>query len=307
MRKIVFCLLFTLAGGLHAQQQKVIRVWPGKAPGSEEWTFSERVAEGRDGAKNYSNIVDPTLTVYLPDPARANGTAIIICPGGGMRALSFGPAESAAAYFNGKGIAAFILKYRVVPQTGSAFAPAARPDAASQAAPRSPFGTNELGIGEIRNRRGNANPSPEDQEQLRVIAMAIADGKQAIRLLRRTAAEYHINPNRIGIMGFSAGGGVSIGTALAEAGDAYPDFVALLYGPSLVDVSVPKHGAPLFIAVGNNHFNVTNGCVVLFEMWKEAGRPAEMHVYEQPGGGMTVGNWTDRLYEWLRVRKLVTE
>jgi len=169
---------------------------------------------------------------------------------------------------------------------------------------------NELSFKEILNRRGNANPAPDDPMQLTVIAMAISDGQQAIRILRREAARYHIDPKRIGILGFSAGGGVAVGTAVTESSDGCPDFVATIYGPSLVDVSVPKLGAPLFIAVMDGHFNVTNGCVALFTLWKEAGRPAEIHVYDHaygPASGMPVASWTDRLYDWLRARKLTTD
>ena len=169
---------------------------------------------------------------------------------------------------------------------------------------------NELSFREILNWRGNANPAPDNQEHLKVIRMAIADGQQAIRILRRDAAKYSIDPKRIGILGYSAGGGVAIGTAVTESSDAYPDFVATIYGPSLVDVTIPLQGAPLFIAVMDGHFNVTNGCAALFTLWKEANRPVELHIYDHgygPASGMPVATWTDRLYDWLIARKLVTE
>jgi len=289
------------------QSKRTISIWPGKAPGSEDWTFNERVTEGPGGSKIYSNVVNPTLTVYLPDPVKANGAGVILCPGGAMRMLGFAETERTAEWLNSKGISAFILKYRVVPDTPSAVG-AARPANPS----RSGFQGmgNELSFKEIVNRRGNANPAPEDPMQLKVIAMAISDGQQAIRILRRDAAKYHIDPKRIGILGFSAGGGVAIGTAVTESSDGYPDFVATIYGPSLVDVSVPKLGAPLFIAVMDGHFNVTNGCVALFTLWKEAGRPAEIHVYDHgygPASGMPVASWTDRFYDWLRARKLAAD
>jgi dienelactone hydrolase len=167
---------------------------------------------------------------------------------------------------------------------------------------------NELSFREILSRRGNANPAPDDPMQLKVITMAISDGQQAIRILRRDAAKYHIDPKRIGILGFSAGGGVAIGTAVTESSDGYPDFVATIYGPSLVDISVPTLGAPLFIAVMDGHFNVTNGCMALFTLWKEGGRPAEIHIYDHaygPVSGMPVASWVDRFYDWLCARKLV--
>jgi predicted esterase len=322
---LTLCCAALFASPVHAQSvanqppaanaenapKPTIRLWPGKAPGSENWTHTERVSQGPGGSKTYSNVVDPTLTVYLPDPAKANGTAVILCPGGAMRMLGFAETERTAEWLNAKGIAAFILKYRLVPDTPAAGGAMPRgPARSGTPGARAAMGMgNELSFREILNRHGNANPAPDNQEQITVIAMAIADGQQAIRLLRQDATKYHIDPKRIGIMGYSAGGGVAIGTAVTESPDAYPDFVATIYGPSLVDVNVPKQAAPLFIAVMDSHPNVTNGCTALFALWKEAGRPVEMHVYDHasgPASGMPVANYTDRLYEWLRARKLVS-
>ena len=327
------------AAGSDIQPKPTIPIWPGKAPGSEDWTFSERVTEGPGGSKTYSNVVTPTLTVFLPDEAKANGAAIILCPGGAMRMLGFAETERTAEWLNSKGIAAFILKYRVVPDTPPASV-GARSAAPARSGARGGMGMGgrmpggmggtrgsgmgatrgrgmpggfgmggELSFREILSRNGNANPAPDNQLHLEVIQMAIADGQQAIRVLRRDAAKYNIDPKRIGIMGFSAGGGIAIGTAVTESSDAYPDFVATVYGPSLVDVNVPSQGAPLFIAVMDGHRNVTNGCAVLFALWKEAGWPVEIHVYDHANGagsGMPIATWTDRLYDWLLRRNIVT-
>jgi acetyl esterase/lipase len=297
-----------------AQPRPTIRIWPDKAPGSEDWTYSEKVAQGPGGSRTYTNVVDPTLTVCLPDQAKANGAAVVVCPGGAMRMVSISDRDSTAEWLNSKGIAAFILKYRLVPDSppaaGARSAGPSRSGAPDRGRGPGMGMGNELSFREILNRRGNANPAPDNPEQVKIIRLAIADGQQAIRLLRRDAAKYHIDPKRIGIMGFSAGGGVAVGTAVTESADGYPDFVATIYGPSLVDVTVPKQGAPLFIAVMDAHFNVTNGCAVLCALWKEAGRPVEIHVYDHafgPGSGMPVANYTDRLYEWLRARRIVTE
>jgi hypothetical protein len=303
------------AAGQGARIKPEIPIWPGKAPGSEDWDFSERAVEGPGGSKTYSNVVNPTLTVYLPDKAKANGVAIVLCPGGAMRMLGFAEPERTAVWLNSKGIAAFILKYRVVPDTASVSGGARSTGPPRPGTPDRKMGMgmgmgNELSFREILNRNGNANPAPDNQEHLKVIRMAITDGHQAIRVLRRDAAKYNIDPKRIGILGYSAGGGVAVGTAVTESPDAYPDFVATIYGPSLVDVSVPPQGAPLFIAVMDGHFNVTNGCAALFVLWKEAKRPVELHVYDHgygPASGMPVATWTDRLYDWLITRKILAE
>ena len=137
----------------------------------------------------------------------------------------------------------------------------------------------------------------------RVTALADAQGA--------ALAEARIDPARIGIMGFSAGGGVAVGTALAPQTSASPDFLVSLYGPSLMDVNVPAHAPPLFIAVGSSHFNVTNGCLALFAAWKAANKPAEIHVYDQVSAGfgltprgLPVDGWIDRMHEWLLARGL---
>jgi acetyl esterase/lipase len=131
--------------------------------------------------------------------------------------------------------------------------------------------------------------------------------------VRRNAHDWHVDPARVGIMGFSAGGGVAVGAALAPKSEASPDFLVSLYGPSLQDVHVPEHAPPLFVAVGSTHFNVTNGCLALFAAWKAAGKPAELHVYDgvSAGFGMSkrgrpVDDWTNRFYDWLVARKLTS-
>jgi acetyl esterase/lipase len=273
-----------------------LRLWQGKAPGSEQWSNPESITTSGSGDRVISNVIDPTLTVFLPDPATATGTAVIIAPGGALRLLGFdNEGVKVARWLNGKGVAAFVLKYRTLQQ-----APGGRDGP--------PPPRQELTI-----RNGNANPAPDDAALTEVLHMAVADAQAAIRMVRNRARDWNIDPARIGIMGFSAGGGVAIGTALASRSDASPDFLVSLYGPSLQDVNVPQHAPPLFIAVGNNHFNVTNGCLALFAQWKAAGKPAQIHIYDQVSAGfgmsqrgLPVDGWIERLHEWLVARKLTT-
>jgi len=296
--------LLTIAANAGAQAPEEIRLWPGKAPGSENWTRPEVVTTSPSGDRTISNVSDPTVTVFLPPQASATGTAIIVAPGGALRVLGWdNEGVKVAQWLNSKGMAALVLKYRTLqtmPDGGRGRGPLPGVGAAA-AGPR-----KEL---EIRN--GNANPEPDDPALREVLHMGIADAQQALRLARRNAAAWRIDPARVGIMGFSAGGGIAVGTALAERSDASPDFLVSLYGPSLQDVNVPAQAPPLFIAVGSSHFNVTNGCLALFAAWKAAGKPAEIHVYDQvsAGFGMTkrglpVDSWTDRLLEWMVARNL---
>jgi dienelactone hydrolase len=309
IRAVITAGLLAIAGDAAAQAPQEIRLWPGKAPGSETWTLPETTTTSPAGDRTITNVSDPTVTVFLPPPASATGTAVVVAPGGALRLLGWdNEGVKVAEWLNARGIAALVLKYRTL-QTpagsgrgrGAPAGPPAPGRGGAVAPPRVEM--------EIRN--GNANPEPDDRGLREVLQMGIADAQQALRLARRNAAIWRIDPARVGIMGFSAGGGIAVGTALAEKSDASPDFLISLYGPSLQDVIVPAHAPPLFIAVGATHFNVTNGCLALFAAWKAAGKPAEIHVYDQvsAGFGMTkrglpVDTWNDRLFEWMGARKL---
>ena len=296
-------LLF--AAGCEAKAQQVIRLWPGKAPGTERWTLKES-ATPTPGGRRITNVSDPTLTLFLPERAKASGTAVIIAPGGGLRLLS--EDDRLVEWLNAHGIAAFVLKYRIL-QVPPTLAPAG---IAPSPAGNAPFPPASFGPGarpEMEIRNANANPAPNDAALTEVLGMGIADAQQALRLVRRNAVPWGVDPKKVGIMGFSAGGGVGIGAALAPPGDAYPDFLITAYGPSLMDVTVPPHAPPLFIVVGENHWNVTNGLLALFAKWKEAGKPAELHVYDMANGaiGMTphgqpVDSWLERVVDWLALR-----
>lgn len=280
-----------------------IRLWPGKAPGTENWTVPESVTTSANGDRTVSNVSDPTLTVFLPDPAIATGTAVILAPGGALRLLGIdGNGTHIARWLNAKGIAAFVLKYRTLQQ-------AAGGGGGPRGAGGPPGGGGQRQ--ELEIKHGNANPAPNDAALTEVLEMGVADAQEAFKLIRKNAKTWKIDPTRVGIMGFSAGGGVAVGAALGPKSDAYPDFLMSIYGPALQDVNVPDYAPPLFVAVGSTHFNVTNGCIALFSVWKSAGKPAEMHVYDGVSAGFglsdrgrPVDGWIDRAYEWLVARKL---
>jgi acetyl esterase/lipase len=278
-----------------------LRLWPGKAPGTENWTVPESITN-RGGNRVATNVSDPTLTIYLPDATKANGAAVVVAPGGALQALSLdSEGASVAQWLNSKGIAAFILKYRLRQQQPGQNAAAAPPPATG--APRQ----------ELTIVKGNANPAPGDAVLDEVLRMGVADAQQALRLVRSNAEQWHVDPKRVGMMGFSAGGGVSVGTVIANAPGASADFLISVYGPSLQDVNLPDNAPPLFVAVGSNHFNVTNGCIALFAEWRKAGKPAEIHVYDQVNAGFAMSKrgvpvdaWPDRLLDWMQLHKLLT-
>jgi dienelactone hydrolase len=267
----------------------VIRLWEGKAPGSETWTHQEVNTTSANGMVTIRDVVDPSMTAYLPEPSISNGIAVVVCPGGAFRALAWeSEGVAVARWLNKNGIAAFVLKYRLL-----------KTDEGKMAFPMPGAGTKLV----IKN--ANANPDPNNEELNNVIRLAISDGQQAIRLVRQNAKKWNINPSKIGIMGFSAGGGVVVGTALLNDPAGYPNFLVSLYGPSQLDVVVPANAPPLFIAVAANHKPVSMGCVALYTAWNEAGKSAELHVYSKGnfglgGKGLPSNSWSDRFLEWLK-------
>jgi acetyl esterase/lipase len=277
-----------------------LRLWPGKAPGSENWKVPESMTN-RGGGRVATNVSDPTLTVFLPNTTKSNGAAIVVAPGGALQALSLdSEGTRVAEWLNSKGIAAFVLKYRLRQQ---------QPGSTNAVGPPP---TGGMPRPELTIVKGNANPAPGNAVLDEVLRMGVADAQQALRLVRKNATEWHIDPKRVGLMGFSAGGGVSVGAVLANEPGASADFLISVYGPSLQDVNVPANAPPLFVAVGSNHFNVTNGCLALFAEWKKAGKPAEIHVYDQVNGGfamskrgLPVDTWPDRMLGWMQLHKLL--
>jgi dienelactone hydrolase len=268
-------------------QELVMPIWDGVAPGSEGWTYTEQGSGG-----TVRGVVSPTMTAYPADNAGAGATAVIVCPGGAFRALSMmDEGVQVARWLNQHGMTAFVLKYRLLD-------------------PRAGGGMGGMGLPrnlEIKN--ANANPEPNNKELANVIKLATSDGRQAIKLVRQNAARWNMNPKKIGIMGFSAGGGVAVGSSLGDDPDGRPDFVATLYGPALVDVNVPADAPPLFIAVAADHMPVSAGCVALYSVWKTAGKSAELHIYANGRAGFGMrkqglpsDTWIDRYYDWLKVQ-----
>ena len=165
--------------------QETIPLWEGKAPGSEDWDYQEKTSSFPGGGSIAQNVVNPTITAYLPDPSIANGAAIIVCPGGAFRMLSMdGEGKNVAMWLNKQGFAAFVLKYRLL-KTGDS----------EKMAPM------DLSKIKLSLKYANANPAPDNHELNNVIRLATSDGQQAIRLVRRNAEKWRIDPSKIGIMG----------------------------------------------------------------------------------------------------------
>jgi len=235
------------------------------------------------------NVSVATLTPYLPDPNKANGTAVIVAPGGGFRTLSMeNEGSDVARALAAKGVAAFVLKYRLN-QTPQDMASFERAMAAMFSA-------------------GAARPPADPQAMFANLAPQIADARAALSLIHKRAHEWHVDPQRIGMIGFSAGAMLTMATTLSdspEGNDTKPAFIGTIYGP-LKAVSVPNNAPPLFIALAADDPFFGKDGFGLIDSWRAAKRPVEFHLFEQGGHGFgmypkttTSTGWFDEFTRWL--------
>ena len=230
------------------------------------------------------NVTVATLTPFLPDPSKATGAAVIVAPGGGFRTLSMeNEGWDVAKALADKGVAAFVLKYRLNPT------------------PEDMPGF-ERSMTEMFS--GAARPRPTSQDPSVMLAPQIADARAAFALVRARAGEWHVDPDRIGMVGFSAGAMLTLSTALYGQ-DAKPAFIGDIYGP-LTAVTVPADAPPLFIALASDDPFFANNGFGLIDSWRAAKRPVEFHLYEQGGHGFgmyqketTSTGWFDAFARWL--------
>ena len=269
MKALVIAAILLMPGLAQAQQQ--IPLWPNGAPG-----FESRKDIPEQAADYWvKTINNPSLTVFLPPKAVANGAALVVLPGGGHVRLVFN-AEGAdvAKLMNPKGVAVFVLKYRLFREEGSPY----------------------------------------------TIDHSRQDAARAVRYVRSHAAEYGLDPKRIGLMGFSAGGEtvnleVYQGAAKDPKLDAVdeassrPDFQVLIYpGPLGVPDTVPADTPPAFMAAANDDECCSAPLVDLLPKFRAAKVPVELHLFQAGGHGFNLGarstkasikTWPDRLVDWM--------
>jgi acetyl esterase/lipase len=241
------------------------------------------------GSQFARNVTVATLTPFLPDPAKASGTAVVVAPGGGFMTLSMeNEGWDVAKALASHGVAAFVLKYRLN-QT-----PADLP--AFQKAMADMF----AGVG-----RASSGP-PKPEEMMARIAPMLEDSRAAFALIRKRAPEWHVDPSRIGMVGFSAGAMLTMATAL-NGQDAKPAFIGNIYG-GLAPMPVPADAPPLFVALAADDPLFGNKGFGLIQNWLDAKRPVEFHLYEQGGHGFgmypkktTSTGWFDAFVSWMRM------
>lgn len=253
-----------------------IQLWDGDAPGSEGKFSPEKVEEKGIGFTNITNVHQPSIIPYLPDPSKRNGVAVLVIPGGGHRMLCVGhEGDSVARLLAERGFAAFVLKYRLAREEGSTY-------------------------------------TIQDH--------ALADTARAIRTIRAHAEEWHVDPNRVGAMGFSAGGelawqvsskafpGSPSASDSIEHMDGRPNFQALIYPGRSVDIQPDASVPPAFLCCSAyDRQDICEGLAEAYLRFKRAKADAELHIYATSGHGFgvktanqgAIAGWTERFIEWL--------
>lgn len=312
-RKVVSWVMpwLLLPAALHAQPVDApvvlapLSLWPGGPPDGWKGTLQPPVAEElRDAGATLWNVTQPTLQPYLPANGKSNGAAVIVAPGGGFRLLSIqSEGVAVARWLAAHGYAAFLLKYRVVQQAPGETVEALRKRIAATMTIEQ---TGEAGV---------------------------ADGRQALRLLRAHAADYGIDPHRIGVVGFSAGAHIAGMLAHEAHREDRVDFAGLIYGlpfpgamPSIPPANLPYPPGtptqpwlqppptpapdalpPLFLAMAQDDLAVGVGARDYYDKLFAAGYRPETHLYARGGHGFgmkgtgtTVDHWIDEFDWWMK-------
>ncbi|HEX7855187.1 MAG TPA: alpha/beta hydrolase [Sphingobium sp.] len=239
------------------------------------------------GQNAVRNITDPTITPFLPDPAKATGVAVIILPGGGFQMLSIdGEGWAVAKWLAARGVAAFVLKYRLNETP--------RDDAQMQRTMMKMFAA--IGSGTIE--RVLSEPRATD------------DAIAAMRTVRSGASRWKVDPARIGLLGFSAGAMTAM-LASTAAGADRPAFLGYIYGP-MGARDVPADVPPMFAALAIDDPLFGGKGFGIVDSWNKVRRPVELHAYEKGGHGFGMGRpgttttlLMEEFYAWLTARRLL--
>jgi len=284
---LIRTLCFVVFLAALAAAQDVIPLYPATPPGSAQENYPEKEYFSKIwNTEVVSNVTKPSLMVFKPTAALRKGTAVVICPGGGFMALSIASeGTDVAKYLAARGVTAFVLKYRLA-HTGE--------DA-----------TQEF-TALIADRQKFMDFVGKD------IPLAIADGLAAVTYVRQHASEWGVSPDRVGIVGFSAGGAVTAGVAFQYAPEGRPAFVAPIYagGERFNDATVPADAPPMFVvAATDDQLGLAPASVALYQKWTEAHKSAELHMYAKGGHGfgmrkqnLPTDHWIDRFADWLELQ-----
>ncbi|MBR4586210.1 MAG: alpha/beta hydrolase [Bacteroidales bacterium] len=260
------------------------------APGSESWDWEEfRLDNPADGQTYLANVTSPTLLPFLPEPGKATGAAMIVCPGGGHQILSYSAeGTNVAAWLAERGVAAFVLKYRLIH-----FA-------------KTPEEAFWYVLGLPEPAADQTDPETARAHRAEAIAMSNDDGRAAVAWVRRHAAEYGIDPDRIGIIGFSAGAGVTASVCFDHDAQSRPNLVAPIYGGSFPG-EIPPDAAPLFVVAPELDQRPGLTGISLYTAWQQAKLPAELHYFAEcdhgfgyKEDGAPVNDWITLLLHFMQ-------
>jgi endo-1,4-beta-xylanase len=261
---------------LPANQPKEILLWPNGAPGSEGKSGPEAVRLAENGERVVSNVHQPSITPYLPPKETATGAAVIIAPGGGHRELwTDHEGHNLARYLSARGVAAFVLKYRLAREANSTYTVDDHALADMRRAVRL-----------VRSRAGEWNVSTS-----RVGVMGFSAGGELAALAS-----------------MSFDGGNKEAADAVERASSKPDFQALIYPGSSRRFAPTKDSPPVFIVCGyGDRPDISQGMAEVYLKFKQVGVPAELHIYASAGHGFGVrdkntksfGKWPARFEEWL--------
>ena len=253
------------------------------------------IREQMDGTDNIliRNVSEPALELFLPAPGSANGTAVIIAPGGGFVGLDYSAGGTAVARLLAqRGVTALVLKYRTI-------------RSASDLMQMPEVHVKEMEALIARKTSG----LPAEIPRFAGEPHAVQDGRRAVRMVRERAREWKVDPSRIGFLGFSAGAFIGADLAIGDKATR-PDFVAFLYGG--LRTPIPADAPPAFIAGAADDDYLPTDSIQLYSAWRRAGVAAELHVYERGGHGFslkpqgyTSDQWFEDLVLWMQSRNLM--
>jgi acetyl esterase/lipase len=275
------------------EEPRAIPLYQGAAPGYERatqklvWTQWEKQRWER-------NITAPSIIPILPPADKANGAAMLVVPSGGFLFLSMdNEGYNIAKLLNEKGIAAFILQYRTL----------ATPE------PQAEYGAFMMKL---------FDPKLKPQDRMDVsaaIPVAMADAQVALKYIKAHAADYHIDSERLGMIGFSAGAMTTFATVMADDPKARPAYVGVIYGPTSMDAAgkdakVPADAPPMFNALSKDDRFFGTQSLSAIEAWRAAGKGIEFHMYEGGGHGWATSPtghssdiWFDEFIAWMKANK----
>lgn len=272
---VVVAAALVSASFASAEERTVLKLWEGEPP-HEKGQFGPEGDQpeqpGQRQVRRIQNVTDPTIEVFPAPADKANGSAMVICPGGGYQILAWDlEGTEVAERFNAEGTTCVVLKYRV-PR---------RPDQEPHLAP-------------------------------------LADVQRAIRLTRQHAEEWKIDPNRVGVLGFSAGGNLAMFAAISGSSSAYPavdeadklsarpDFALLIYPAYLTDdkgelrpeIRIDENTPPCFFVHAIDDPVTADSSIQAFRALKKAGVNAELHIYSAGGHGYGLRESDDPVHTW---------